>query len=172
MEEQSLNISIFDVADNDALPTTPFQQATRNMADIISEMEALFTQEVIAQPESNNHYLLLDPTAQLQEVEKILGQPATLVHTDPVILSIQAPPTMALPPNVQYHKTKTSLQMLPNTKLFAQNLAREAINHNTRTPQQWKAHLNEKEVTRVCSLFMQNVHTAPPFITKWVQSIQ
>jgi hypothetical protein len=173
MEETSLNISIFDVGEEGEFPQAPFRQNSRNIEDVIADVEVLFQQEMVAPPvTTHHHYLLLDPTAQLHSIEQILGQPATIIHTDPTILSIQSKPAQTLPPSVHYHNTKTPIQMVPNTKLFTQNLCREAINHNTRTPSQWKSHLNEHEVTRVCALFMQTVATPPQYITQWVDSIQ
>jgi len=174
MEEESLNISIFDVDGDEGAFFQQQPQPALSMDNVIAGFEALLQQDVVkATQQPSTHYLLLDPHVQLADIEAVLGQPASVVHTDPVILSIVSEPTITLPPYVHYHKTKHPLQIVPNTNLFESNLNREAQVYNTRTPQQWKAQLaNRQEVQRVCAEFLASTHTVPQYITQWVDSIQ
>jgi hypothetical protein len=170
MDEQSLNISIFDVGgENEDHPQTTPQ---RSLTDVIADFEKLFQQDLFTPASRSNHYLLLDKTAHLPTVEKLLGHPATIIHNNPVIISIPKKPTHPLPNNVTYHNTQQPLQIMPNTALFNQNLEREATIFKTRTPQQWLRHLNEQEVSTTCSEFFQQTKTPPHYLSQWLNAIQ
>ena len=169
MDEQSLNISIFDVIEED-----PQQQAVlpRTLTDVIADFENLFRQELFTVGQPSNHYLLLDKTAHLPTLEKLLGHPANIIHNNPIIVSIDKKPNITLPNNVTYHNTKRPLQIMPNTELFNQNLQKEAAIFGTRTPQQWMAQLTPQEVNTVCTQFFQTNHTPPAYLAQWVNAIQ
>ena len=142
------------------------------MEDVISDLEVLM-QDVSA-PTSNQstHYLVLDPSVDLTSAESLLQQPVSVVHNDPIILSVDARPSVQLPNTIRYHNTQGSLQLVPSTKLFNQYLKREAKTYNTRTPEAWKSMLTDhSEIHSLCRQYMEKTSNTE-VLMEWVAALK